>query len=155
MKTPPVGTEISQLQSDHSWFLFFLTSQNRIPCFFVEGLQHGAEASALAEQEPKPERARAFDNVIETAWKNSIETTLKFEPGISGLRGCAATHLGRDKFREIFERLSFTNFHFSAGSRQCIVHRPMGSQVNWRKIAIKLAIQPAVCRANAVPNRAS
>src|ERR1700685_3196968 len=49
IKTLPIGTEISQLQSDYSWFLFFLTSQNRGPCFFIEELQHGAEVSALAE----------------------------------------------------------------------------------------------------------
>src|SRR5580698_5429660 len=112
----PVGTEISQLQSDYSWFFFFLTSQNRGPRFFIEGLQHGAEVSALAEQKPKPSRARALDDVVETAWKD-VETALKLERGISGLRGRAATHLGDDKLREIFERLSSMDFHFLPASQ--------------------------------------
>src|SRR5579863_1888524 len=108
----PVRTEISQLQSDYSWFLFFLTDENRSLCFLIEGLQHGAEVSALPEQEPKPSGACALDGVVEAAPRNSVERTLKFEPRISSLGRCSATHRSHDKLGEIFERLWFNDFHF-------------------------------------------
>src|SRR5205807_6832552 len=64
MKRLPVGTQVSQRQSNHSWFLFFLTGEDRRICLLIEGLQHGTEASTLAEQEPEPTRAGALDDLI-------------------------------------------------------------------------------------------